>query len=278
MKGSSLIFRKNKSFICFCTLAMILVLISLLAPHIAPHDPLKTNMTKSLQGPSGEFLLGTDNLGRCLLSRLLYGALNSLKMTFSLVIIAFIVGTAMGMVSGYLGGIADTIVMRFSDVFLAFPGIIFAIAIAGVLGPSSINTVIALAVVDWVKYARVTRSLVMSVRKKDYIKAAKMGGAKEYKIILKYILPNIIPSLIVMATMDIGTMMLEISSLSFLGLGAQPPTPEWGYMLNEGRNYMQTVPGLMIYPGIAIFVTVMIFNLLGDGIRDMLDPNKEYGR
>ncbi|MCT8978594.1 ABC transporter permease [Clostridium sp. CX1] len=278
MKGSSLIFRKNKSFICFCTLAMILVLISLLAPHIAPHDPLKTNMTNSLQGPSGEFLLGTDNLGRCLLSRLLYGALNSLKMTFSLVIIAFIVGTAMGMVSGYLGGIADTIVMRFSDVFLAFPGIIFAIAIAGVLGPSSINTVIALAVVDWVKYARVSRSLVMSVRKKDYIKAAKMGGAKEYKIILKYILPNIIPSLIVMATMDIGTMMLEISSLSFLGLGAQPPTPEWGYMLNEGRNYMQTVPGLMIYPGIAIFVTVMIFNLLGDGIRDMLDPNKEYGR
>lgn len=278
MKGSSLIFRKNKSFICFCTLAMILVLISLLAPQIAPHDPLKTNMTNSLQGPSGEFLLGTDNLGRCLLSRLLYGALNSLKMTFSLVIIAFIVGTAMGMVSGYLGGIADTIVMRFSDVFLAFPGIIFAIAIAGVLGPSSINTVIALAVVDWVKYARVTRSLVMSVRKKDYIKAAKMGGAKEYKIILKYILPNIIPSLIVLATMDIGTMMLEISSLSFLGLGAQPPTPEWGYMLNEGRNYMQTVPGLMIYPGIAIFVTVMIFNLLGDGIRDMLDPDKEYGR
>lgn len=274
MESIILVTKKNKLFTFLCILAFILVSISLCAPYIAPHDPLKTSMANSLQGRSSEFLLGTDNLGRCLLSRLLYGALTSLKMTFSLLVIAFIVGTIVGTLAAYFGGIADTIIMRFSDIFLAFPGIIFAIAIAGVLGPSSMNTVIALAVVDWVKYARVSRSLVLSIRKKDYIKAAKMGGAKEYQIIFKYILPNIIPSLIVMATMDIGTMMLEISSLSFLGLGAQPPTPEWGYMLNEGRNYMQTVPSLMIYPGIAIFVTVMIFNLLGDSIRDILDPNE----
>jgi ABC-type dipeptide/oligopeptide/nickel transport system permease subunit len=260
----------------YCILALVLVLISILAPYIAPHDPLKTSMTNSLQGSNAIFPLGTDQLGRDLYSRILYGALNSLKMTFILVITIFTVGTVIGTIAGYFGGIIDSIVMRFCDVFLAFPGIIFAIAIAGVLGPSSINTIIALAVVNWAKYARVSRSLAMSIRKKDYIKAAKMGGARQYQIILKYVLPNIIPSLIVMATMDIGTMLLEISSLSFLGLGAQPPTPEWGYMINEGRAFIQTAPWLMIYPGVAMFITVTIFNLLGEGIRDILDPHKEY--
>jgi peptide/nickel transport system permease protein/nickel transport system permease protein len=257
-------------------LALGLVTIGLLAPYIAPYDPLKTDMTSSLKGPNAIFSLGTDQLGRDLLSRLLYGTLNSLKMTFSLVIIVFVIGTALGTLAGYFSGIVDTIVMRFCDIFLAFPGIIFAIAVAGILGPSSINTVIALAVVNWPKYARLSRGLAMSIRKKDYIKAAKMGGASEYQIILRYVLPNIIPSLIVMATMDIGTMLLEISSLSFLGLGAQPPTPEWGYMINEGRMYIQTAPWLMIYPGIAMFITVTIFNLLGENIRDILDPNKAY--
>ena len=276
MENIIVVFKRNKLFIVFCMLAITLLIISICAPYIAPNDPLKTDMSNSLIPRSSEFLLGTDNLGRCLLSRLLYGALNSLKMTFCLVIIVFFIGIFLGVAAGYFGGIVDTVIMRFSDVFLAFPGIIFAIAIAGVLGASSTNTIIALVVVDWVKYARVSRSLVIAVRKKDYIKAAKMGGGKEYQIILKYILPNVIPSLIVMATMDIGTKLLEISSLSFLGLGPQPPTPEWGYMLNEGRDYMQTAPWLMIYPGSAIFITVMIFNLLGDSVRDILDPNKEY--
>ena len=260
----------------YCILAIVLVLISILAPYIAPHDPLKTNMANSLKGSNDMFLLGTDQLGRDLFSRILYGALNSLKMTFVLVIIIFIVGTVVGTLAGYFGGLVDVIIMRFCDVFLAFPGIIFAIAIAGILGPSSINTIIALAVVSWAKYARVSRGLAMTIRKKDYIKSAKMGGARQYQIILKCVLPNIIPSLIVMATMDIGTMLLEISSLSFLGLGAQPPTPEWGYMINEGRAYIQTAPWLMIYPGLAMFITVTIFNLLGEGIRDILDPHKEY--
>lgn len=258
----------------YCILALVLVSISILAPFIAPHDPLKADMANSLKGSSDIFLIGTDQLGRDLLSRILYGALNSLKMTFILVIIVFIVGTTLGTLAGYFGGIVDVIIMRFCDVFLSFPGIIFAIAIAGVLGPSSINTIVALAVVNWAKYARVSRGLAMSIRKKDYIKAAKMGGARQYQIILKYVLPNIIPSLIVMAAMDIGSMLLEISSLSFLGLGAQPPTPEWGYMINEGRAYIQTAPWLMIYPGIAMFITVTVFNLLGEGIRDILDPNE----
>lgn len=268
--------KKNKSFWIYCILASFLGLISILAPYIAPHDPLKTDMSNSLMGPGDIFLLGSDQLGRDLFSRIIYGAQNSLKMTLLLVSIIFITGTVIGILAGFFGGTTDIIVMRFCDIFLAFPGIIFAIAIAGILGPSSINTIIALAVVNWAKYARVSRGLTMSIRKKDYIKAAKMGGARHYQIILKYILPNIIPSLILMAAMDVGTMLLEISSLSFLGLGAQPPTPEWGYMINEGRAYIQTAPWLMIYPGMAMFITVTIFNLLGEGIRDKLDPHKKY--
>ncbi len=252
------------------------MLVSVLAPYIAPFDPLKIDMSNSLKAGNSIFLLGTDQLGRDLFSRILYGALNSFKMTFILVITVFIVGTILGALAGYFGGISDVVLMRFCDVFLAFPGIIFAIAVAGVLGPSSLNTIIALAVVNWAKYARVSRGLAISMSKKDYIKAARMGGAKQYQIILRYVIPNIIPSLIVMATMDIGTMLLEISSLSFLGLGAQPPTPEWGYMINEGRAYIQTAPWLMIYPGIAMLITVTIFNLLGEGIRDILDPHKDY--
>lgn len=278
MEGTILVLRRNKSFAFVCMLALGLIAIGIIAPYIAPHDPLKTDMINSLKAPNDVFPLGTDQLGRDLFSRILYGALNSLKMTLSLVIIVFIIGTALGILAGYFGGVVDTIVMRFCDIFLAFPGIIFAIAVAGVLGPSSINTVIALAVVNWPKYARLSRGLTMSIRKKDYIKAAKMGGANEYQIILRYVLPNIIPSLIVTVAMDIGTMLLEISSLSFLGLGAQPPTPEWGYMINEGRTYIQTAPWLMIYPGIAMLITVTIFNLLGENIRDILDPNKVYER
>lgn len=268
--------RKNKAFVFFSILALILAAISVGAPYIAPNDPLKTNLAQALQGRSPEFPLGTDQLGRCLLSRLLYGTATSLKMTFLLITIVVVIGTAIGTAAGYMGRRVDTLIMRVSDVFLAFPGLVFAIAIAGVLGAGLMNVIIALAAVSWTKYTRVSRSLVMAAKEKEYILAAEMGGAKQYQVILKYILPNISPTLIVMAAMDIGVMMLEISALSFLGLGAQPPTPEWGYMLSEGRNYMQTEPWLMIYPGMAIFTTVMIFNLLGDGLRDILDPNKEY--
>jgi peptide/nickel transport system permease protein/nickel transport system permease protein len=271
-----LVLRKNKYFMIYCILALVIVSIGIFAPYIAPHDPLKTDLANSLKGPSAMFPLGTDQLGRDLLSRILYGALNSLKMTFILVIAVFAIGTLIGTLSGYFGGVLDIIVMRFCDIFLAFPGIIFAIAIAGVLGHSSINTIIALVVVNWAKYARVSRGLTMSIRNKDYIKSAKMSGAKQFTIVLRYVLPNAIPSLIVMAAMDIGAMLLEISSLSFLGLGAQPPTPEWGYMINEGRSYIQTAPWLMVYPGVAMFITVTIFNLLGEGIRDILDPQKNY--
>lgn len=213
---------KNKSFIIFLILSLMLIALSVIAPHIAPNNPLKTNLAMSLHSPSAKYPLGTDQLGRCLCSRILWGMGNSLKMTFSLLIIVFIVGTTVGTIAGYFGGIVDTIIMRLSDIFLAFPGLVFAIAIAGILGPSLTNTVIALAVVNWTRYARVSRGLVLSIREKDYIMSAKMGGAKQHKIILKYILPNIISSLIVLAVMDIGTLMLDISALSFWDLLHSP--------------------------------------------------------
>lgn len=274
MKKLILFIRENKSFTIFLILSLLLIILSIIAPFIAPNDPFKTNLNNSLQRPNAEYPLGTDQLGRCLLSRILHGMGNSFKMTFSVIVIVFILGTAIGVISGYFGGKIDTIIMRICDVFLAFPAMVFAIAIAGILGPSLKNTVLALALVTWTKYARVSRSLVMSVKEKDYINSAKMGGARQYQIIFKYILPNIISSLIVLVALDIGSMLLRISSLSFLGLAAQPPLPEWGYMLSEGRNFIQTAPWLMVYPGFALFITVMIFNLLGDSIRDLLDPNK----
>lgn len=275
MKPLADFLKNHRGFSLIAALAVLLVALSILAPWIAPHDPLKTNLAQALQGRSREFPLGTDQLGRCLCSRIMVGAGTSLKMMFSLLAIVFAAGTLLGIAAGYGGGKTDAVIMRISDVFLAFPGLVLAIAIVGVLGASLMNTVIALAATSWSKYARVSRSMVLSVLGREYIDLAKMGGAKPGQIIMKYIFPNIVPPLIVMAAMDLGTFLLEISGLSFLGLGAQPPAPEWGFMLSEGRNFMQTAPGLMVYPGMALFITVAIFNLLGDGLRDLLDPQQE---
>ena len=182
------------------------------------------------------------------------------------------VGTTIGLISGFFGGVLDTILMRFTDILLAFPNTVFAIAVVGMLGPGILNTVIAMSLVWWTSFARVTRGLAASIRTKDYITEARFGGASTMKIIFKYVLPNIMPRVIVMATMDIGGMILSLAGLSFLGLASQPPAPEWGYMLNEGRNYLQTAPWLLFFPGLAILVTVIVFNLLGDAVRDILDP------
>ena len=247
----------------------------MIAPILAPHDPLTTNFAHVLQPPSAEYPLGTDQLGRCILSRLLYGARTSLLLTFMMTGIVFVLGVTIGMISGFARGVTDTILMRLTDTLMAFPGLIFAIAVVGMLGPGLFNTVVALSVVWWAKYARLARGLVISLQQKEYVAAAAFGGARWSQILIRTILPNMISPLIVMAMMDVGGMMLSISGLSFLGLGAQPPEPEWGAMLNEGRRYLQTAPWLLIYPGLAIFGTVMIFNLLGDSLRDVLDPKKE---
>lgn len=259
-------------FYIFLAIAVALVIGAFLGFAIAPYDPLETDFKSILQAPSGAHIFGTDNTGRDIFSRILCGAGNSFSLSFVMIAIITAVGTTIGLISGFFGGVLDTILMRFTDILLAFPNTVFAIAVVGMLGPGILNTVIAMSLVWWTSFARVTRGLAASIRTKDYITEARFGGASTMKIIFKYVLPNIMPRVIVMATMDIGGMILSLAGLSFLGLASQPPAPEWGYMLNEGRNYLQTAPWLLFFPGLAILVTVIVFNLLGDAVRDILDP------
>ena len=232
-------------------------------------------MSEALKPPSSEHLFGTDKLGRDLYTRVIYGARTSLVAAFSVVILAFVVGTVAGVLAGYFGKAVDAIIMRIADMMIAFPGMILAIAVAGIMGASIRNAIIAVALVTWPKYARLARSLVLKIRDRDYVSAAIVTGSRTPYMLLKYMLPSAITTLVITAAMDIGTMMLELAGLSFLGFGAVPPTPEWGLMLSEGRAYMTAAPWLMIFPGVAIFIVVVIFNMLGDSLRDILDPRQE---
>ena len=269
-------FIKTHKLFSFYTLLVILILfVAIFAPQLAPQDPYESNMRNVLQTPSAEHLLGTDKLGRDTLSRIIAGTQVSLFMTICLVILLAIVGIVVGISAGYFGGKVEIVLMRLADMMLSFPGVVLAIAIAGILGGSIANTIIALLIVGWAKYARLVRSLVIKLRNNDFIIAAQVNGTKTINILRRHILPNVLPMIVITGAMDIGTMMMEIAGLSFLGFGAQPPTPEWGLMLNEGRQYIQTAPWLMIYPGAAIFIVVAIFNLWGDALRDVLDPRQE---
>lgn len=270
------VFKENKQFTLFFILAMVIVGVAVFAPWIAPKDPYEAVMLDSLKAPGQDgYICGTDKLGRDILSRVIFGTRTSLVMTLILVAVIFVVGTFLGVLAGYFGGIVDTIIMRIADMMISFPGLVLAIAIAGMLGPNLVNAVIAISAVSWTKYARLSRSMVLKIRKNLYIEAAVVNGTKTAKILWKHILPNMVTQMIVTAAADIGTMMLELASLSFLGFGATAPTPEWGLMLNEGRTYMAKAPWLMIYPGIAIVIVVIVFNMLGDSIRDILDPRQE---
>ena len=268
-------FKKNRLFAIYTAAVILILFVAIFAPYLAPQDPFDGNMRNVLQPPSSEHLLGTDKLGRDTLSRIIAGTQVSLFMTICLVILLAIVGSIIGITSGYFGGKVEMILMRFADMMLAFPGVVLAIAIAGILGGSVVNTIIALLAVGWAKYARLVRSLVIKLRNNDFIIAAQVNGTKTINILWRHILPNILPMVVITGAMDIGTMMMEIAGLSFLGFGAQPPTPEWGLMLNEGRQYIQTAPWLMIYPGAAIFIVVATFNLWGDSLRDVLDPRQQ---
>lgn len=267
--------KKNKQFTFFAILALIIIGVAVLAPVIAPKDPYDAVMNDSLLAPGGEYLCGTDKLGRDVLSRVIYGTRSSLTTTLILVAVIFVIGTILGVVAGYFGGIVDEVIMRIADMMISFPGLVLAIAIAGMLGPNLVNAVIAISAVSWTKYARLARSLVLKIKNELYIEAAVVTGTKTRKILTRYVVPNMITTLIVTAATDIGTMMLELAGLSFLGFGATAPTPEWGLMLNEGRTYLAKAPWLMIYPGIAIVIVVVVFNMLGDSIRDILDPRQE---
>jgi len=271
--------RRYPSFVIFAVLAVLLILVAVFAPQLSRGvNPIKGSLKESIMPPSAEHPFGTDKMGRDIFVRVLYGARTSLSSTFILVTVVFVIGSFLGILAGYFGGWVDAVIMRVADMMIAFPGLVLAIAVAGILGASTRNAIIAIAVVTWPKYARLARSLVMKIRNTDFVAAATVTGSTTPYMLWKYMLPNTITTLVITAATDIGGMMMELAALSFLGFGAQPPTPEWGSMLNEGRNFMQSAPWLMIYPGLAIFVTVVIFNMLGDGLRDILDPRSGKGR
>ena len=257
-------FLSNRGFVLFSVLAIIIILIAIFAPVLSGGiDPTAGDLRDAIMAPDAAHICGTDKMGRDIYSRVLYGAL------------VFVIGTALGVVSGYFGGWVDAVIMRIADMMIAFPGLVLAIAVAGMLGASMRNAIIAIALVTWPKYARMARSLVLKIRHTDFVYAAIVTGSSTWRMLWKYMLPNTITTLVITAATDIGGMMMELSALSFLGFGAQPPTPEWGAMLNEGRDFMQSAPWMMIYPGFAIFITVVVFNMLGDNLRDILDPREE---
>jgi peptide/nickel transport system permease protein len=247
-------------------------LCALLAPLLAPYDPLAQTLSSRLEPPSGLHWLGTDQLGRDIASRLLYGARISLVIGVVVVALAGIFGTFVGLVAGYAGGLADEALMRLTEVFLAFPPLILAMAIAGALGPSLTNAIIAIAAVTWAVYARLARGQLLALRRREYVEAARSIGASPTRIVVRHLLPNAIAPLLVQASFDMGSAIIAAAGLSFIGFGAQPPTPEWGVMISEGRNFISTQPWLSLFPGLAILFAVGAFNVLGDGLRDVLDP------
>ncbi|SDL00987.1 nickel transporter permease [Natronincola ferrireducens] len=265
-------FFKDKMAVLGCIILCIFIIISILTPSLTTNDPLKVDLMERLNPPSSTYPMGTDHLGRCVFTRVLYGGRTSMTVAVAVLGIVLTIGVLVGVLAGYIGGFVDTFISHIIDILLAFPGLILALAIAGILGPSLINTMIAVAAVQWVGYARIVRGMVLSIKEKDYVKTAKTCGTSHFFIILRHILPNMISPIIVLATLDVGAIILRIAALSFLGLGAQPPTPEWGAMINDGRAYMQTAPWVMFFPGGAILLVVMAFNLLGDGLRDIYDP------
>lgn len=268
-------FKTNRAFAITSLLVLAIILIAVAAPLLAPYDPTHAEMRNAFMEPGTDHLFGTDKLGRDCFSRVIYGGRASLTGVLILVSSVFIVGTTLGVVSGYFGGKVDMVIMRISDLMISFPGMILAIAVAGIMGGSLVNAVIALTIVSWTKYARLARSMVLKIKSRDFVEAAVVNGGTPAHILWAHILPNILPLMVVTAATDIGALMMELAGLSFLGFGSQPPAPEWGLMLNEGRQQLQTAPWLMFFPGLAIFITVVIFNLWGEHLRDVLDPRND---
>ena len=264
--------RIKTRLIVFAALAILLVICSFFSEYLTPYDPYLQNLDIAKQPPTKAHPLGTDRYGRDMLSRVIAGSRASIFSTLLLVAVITALGTAVGVTCGWVGGVTDTVLMRLSDVFLAFPGLVFALAVAGSLGGGLQNAIIALAAISWPKYARIARSQTLSQKESQWMKAVRLSGSSTGKIIFKHILPNILGPILVTAMLDIGTLMMELAALSFLGLGAKPPIPEWGSMMSDTRSLMTTSPWITFSPGIAIFISVMIFNLLGDTIRDYADP------
>ena len=249
-------------------LAGLLIFVAVFAEFLTPYDPYAQDLEGALAPPNSQNLLGTDRYGRDILSRVIVGSQTTLLASLSLLFAISVFGSLIGAVGGFKGGKLDKFLMRLSDIFLAFPQMVFAVAVAGILGGGLFNAAIAIALIAWTKYARISRGLVLTIRQMPFISVAKFSGSSSKQIIFQHILPNIAGPILVTAALDIGTIIMELAGLSFLGLGAMPPTAEWGAMMNNGRSMLQTAPWVILSPGFAIFLTVAIFNLLGDKLRD----------
>jgi peptide/nickel transport system permease protein len=265
-------FRKNKIALAGLGIVVFFILLAIFAPLLAPYDFKEPNLAERLQPPSSEHFFGTDDFGRDIFSRVIYGARISLWVGFFSVLGSIIVGSLLGIIAGYYGRWIDGIISRLFDIMLAFPSILLAIGIVAVLGPSLQNALIAIAVINIPNFGRLIRSRVLSIKQEEYIMAAKAIGMSDMRILFHHILPNSIAPIIVQGTLAIATAIIEAAALGFLGLGAQPPNPEWGKMLADSKDFLTQAPWTMIFPGLAIMLTVLGFNLMGDGLRDALDP------
>lgn len=264
--------RKNHRAMIGLSIIIIVFLLAIFAPLISPYRPSKMNLRNKLEAPSAEHWLGTDKLGRDVLSRIIYGSRISILVGLVAVGISGTIGIILGAIAGYFGGWVDAIIMRIVDILLAFPSILLAISLVAVLGASLFNVILAIALVSWVSYARIVRGEFLRLKEQEFVEGARAIGASDLKIIFRHVLPNSMAPVIVMATLGLAGAIISESSLSFLGLGVQPPTPSWGGMLSEGRSVIRQAWWVPTFPGIAILLTVLAFNLFGDGLRDALDP------
>ena len=264
--------RKNQIFALGSILTVCFIVLAAFAEFLTPYDPAKMDMANKFIAPCLKHPFGTDHMGRDILSRIILGSKVSLVTAASAVLISALIGTILGMISGYVGGVMDVLIMRLVDVMLAFPAIVFALAISTLLGKGQMNLLIAICFVQWTRYARVARGEAIMFKNSEYIQAARSIGNSSFEILLKYVLPHIVPKIVILISLDIGSIILYCASLSFLGLGAQPPTPDWGVMISEGKDYMQYAPWITVFPGLAIALSALAFNMLGDGLRDLLDP------
>jgi len=265
-------FKNNKLTLVAVIVLGIIILMAVFAPIVAPHDPNEIHFGEELQGPSGKYLFGTDEFGRCILSRIIHGSRISLVVGFVPTIISMTVGVILGLLSGFIGGVVDFIIMRLADIMLAFPSFLLALLIMYTFNPSLLLLFVALSFVSWAGTARVVRSQTLSFKEKEFVEAARSIGVRRWKIMLKHILPNCLPSLIVLMTLNIPSSIMTESSLSFLGVGIQPPQSSWGLLVNRYRRYIFEIPVAALAPGLAILIVVLAFNFLGDGLRDTMDP------
>lgn len=268
------IHKRYRPLVPYLILAGLVMSVAVFAPFLAPCDPYAQDLNRALLPPNGDNILGTDRYGRDLMSRIILGSQTTICASLMLLVVISTLGSFIGAVCGMNGGKVDAFLMRLSDVFLAFPQMVFAIAAAAALGGGLFNAALALAVIGWPKYARIARGLTLTIRSMPYMEAAKMAGTGGFGMLRHHVLPNIAGPVLVTTALDLGTIIMELAGLSFLGLGAQPPTAEWGAMMNNGRSMLQTAPWVILAPGTAIFLTVAVFNLLGDKLRDVIDPKQ----